>query len=310
MRLAASAIGIFLLLAGCTSGGAPPLATESTEIVLDENNGSVTGRVLDEEFQTIPNATVAIPSASLVTQTDEEGAFALGPLAPGAYEVSAYALGYGALARRVDVIAGEALDITFALPILTSQTAFYETFPYVGFQACQWYFEGAIAHCTLPYTQVHGTANRSGVNLANYGIPKDLQDNRDRYNFTVRAEHTGIVSELVWQAASAAAAWQALVLACGWYDPLWDECVPPGETHTGLRYHFEVGQNPVRLQWKMDDEQLEYLKISPWVMSRANVYGSEQVAAGLAFEQRIEMFNTVFYGADPPEGFTAGPPDQ
>lgn len=268
------------------------------------------GQVLDEEFRAIPNATVAVPSTTLVTQTDGAGDFEIGPLEPGSYDVSAYALGYGSLARRVDVVAGQSVDVTFALPILASGAAFYESFPYVGFEACQWYFEGAIAHCTLPYTQAHGTLRDNGVNLSQYGAPRDLQENKDRYNFTVRADHTGIVSELVWQAQSAGATWQALILACGWYSALWDECVPPGETHTGIRYHFEVGQNPIRLQWKMDEEQLAYLAKSPWIMSRANVYGSDQIAVGAAFEQRIEMFNTVFYGAEPPEEFSAGPPDQ
>ncbi len=268
------------------------------------------GQVLDEEFRAIPNATVGVASTTLVTQTNEAGDFEIGPLDPGSYDVSAYALGYGALARRVDVVAGQSVDVTFALPILASRAAFYESFPYVGFEACQWYFEGTIAHCTLPYTQVYGTAERNGVNLSQYGLPRDVQDNRDRYNFTVRADHTGIVSELVWQATSAAATSQALILACGWYDPLWDECVPPGETHTGIRYHGVVGTNPIRLEWKLDDEQLKYLEKSPWIMSRANVHGSEVVAGGFALDQRVEMFNSVFYGADPPEGFSAGPPDQ
>ncbi|HEX9816532.1 MAG TPA: carboxypeptidase-like regulatory domain-containing protein [Candidatus Thermoplasmatota archaeon] len=309
MRLLALLSAMLMLLAGCT-GGDDVANPQGSEVLVDETRGSVVGEVLDEEFRAIPNATVAVASASLVTQTNELGEFEIGPLDPGDYDVSAYALGYGALARRVSVVAGQRADVTFALPILASGTAFYESFPYVGFEACQWFFEGAIAHCTLPYTQAYGTLRDNGVNLSQYGLPPDLQENKDRYNFTVGADHTGIVSELVWQAQSAGAAWQTLVIACGWYSALWDECVPPGETHTGMRYHFEVGQSPIRLQWTMDDEQLAYREQSPWVMSRANVYGSDQIAVGVAFEQRIEMFNTVFYGDDPPEGFTAGPPDQ
>jgi hypothetical protein len=301
---------LMLFLAGCVGSGPDATGAGGNEVEVDENSGLVKGRVLDEEFRPIPEATVAIASESLVVQTGPDGDFLLGPLAPGAYDVSAYALGHGSLARRVQVEAGVATEVTFALPLLPSGAAFYEVFPYVGFEACQWYFEGAIAHCTLPYTQAHGTLNESGVNLQAYGIPRDLQDNRDRYNFTVGQNHTGIVSELIWVPASAAAVYQALILACGWYDPLWDECVPPGETHTGIRYHFVVGTNPIRHEWKMDEEQLAYAKKSPWVMSRANVYGSDSIAVGLAFEQRIEMFNTVFYGADPAEGYSAGPPDQ
>lgn len=299
-----------LLFSGCVGGAGESNDTTPTGIVLDDAQGSIVGRVLDEEFRAIPNATVAVPSVPLVTQTGADGTFQLGPLPPGGYDVSAYALGYGALGRRVEVLAGESVDLTFTLPTLAALTAFYEVFPHVGFEACQVYAEGTIAHCTLPYTQVYGAAKRQGVNLSQYGLPPDLQDNRDRYNFTVREDHTGIVSELVWQASSAAAVYQVLVLACGWYDPVWDECVPPGETHTGLRYHFEVGQSPIKLEWKMDEEQLAYLKRSPWVMSRANVYGSDQIAAGFSLDQRIEMFNTVFYGDNPPEDYTAGPPDQ
>lgn len=311
MRPGFIAVLVVFLLSGCvggeTGGGGDPMATG--EALPNENQAIVRGRVIDQELRAIAGATVAVASLTLVATTDAEGNFALPPLNAGEYEIAAYALGYQAVGRRVTVEAGQNQDLTFTLEILPTAQAFYEVFPYVGFEACQWYFEGAIAHCTLPYTQAYGTLNESGVNPGAYGLPKDLQDNRDRYNFTVRKENTGIVSELQWQASSAAAVYQGLVLACGWYDPLWDECVPPGETHTGMRYQFEVGTSPIRLIWDLDEEQMKYLDQSPWLMSRANVYGSDDIAAGFALEQRIEMWNTVFYGAEPPEDYTAGPPD-
>lgn len=308
MRWASFAIAV-ALLGGCVGAGAPSAGPPSSEELLEANEGLIRGRVLDEELRGLSNATVAVASVSLIATTGDDGAFSLPPLPAGTYDVSAYALGYEAQARRIQLEAGRTVDALFTLRQLASAEAYFELFPYVGFESCQWYFEGAIAHCSLPYTQAHGTLRENGVNLSQYGLPPDIMDNRDRYNFTVGPNHTGIVSELVWQAASAAATWQALVLACGWYDPLWDECVPPGETHTGLRYHFVVGRSPIQLVWKMNQEELDYLKRSPWVFSRANVYGSDAVAAGFALDQRIEMFNTVFYGADPPEGYTAGPPD-
>jgi hypothetical protein len=121
------------------------------------------------------------------------------------------------------------------------------------------------------------------------------------------ANHSKVISELFWEATSTAATHQVLIIACGWWDPVLDECVPPGTTTTGVRYFGKVGTSPIRIEWEHPEP--DHL---PWVMARANVNGnfSDMKPAGIALDQKIEMYNTVFYGGDPPPGFTAGPVDQ
>lgn len=270
--------------------------------------GILSGRVLDDEFRALQNATVAVPDLDVEQSTGADGTFRLVNLAPGEYDAIAVKLGYQALGRRVELLPDKTTEVTFLLSPLPTNGTYYESFPWVGLQPCQWYFEGAIAHCTYPYTNAYGTAKRNGVNLSAYGLPRDLQDNRDRYNFSVRLDHTGGVSELFWKASSAAATWQLLVVDCAWYDPFWDECIPPDAAPgtTGTRYFTKVGRSPVRIEWKHPN--MKHLALSNWMMARANVYGDPQGAlqAGFAFDQKIEMYNTVFYGSPPPEGFTAG----
>ncbi|HLE47845.1 MAG TPA: hypothetical protein VI818_06065, partial [Candidatus Thermoplasmatota archaeon] len=228
-------------------------------------------------------------------------------VAPGRVEVQALKLGFETRAQAVEVVQGLTVDVTLTLSPLAVNGSYFEMFPYTGFQACQWYVEGTIAHCTFPYTAVHGTLRQHGVNLTNYGLPPDLQENKDRYNFTVRLDHEGVVSELFWRAGSAAAAYQILVIMCPWYDPLWDECVPPGTTTTGVRYFTKIGTNPLRIEWKHPNR--EHHKMTPFVMARANVNGDDTHPVGIAFNQKIDLYNSVFYGAEPPPNFSAGPTD-
>jgi hypothetical protein len=211
------------------------------------------------------------------------------------------------MARTVELTPGETTELTFTLRALPANGTYHESFPYVGLQPCQWYLEGTIAHCTLPYTAVHGAAKRQGVNLSQYGAPPDVQDTKDRFNFSVRPDHTGVVSELYWKASSLGAVYQVLVIMCPWYDPVWDECVPPDAPpgNVGVRYFAKVGTSPISIKWK--HPETKHLQLAPFVWSRANVNGADDRPVGVAIDQKVEFYNTVFYGAEPPEGFTAGP---
>lgn len=292
-------------LAGCasTTGG----ASDEGDGKIPSDAGRLFGQVVDDELRGLSNATVFLPDLGFQAPTDTKGAFEFQAVPPGLVQLQAYQLGFQPAAKEVEIRVGESTAVTLILHPLPANGSYFESFPYIGFEACQWYFEGTIAHCTFPYTAVHGTLRRNGVNLTQYGVPPDVQTNHDRYNFTVRLDHAGVVSELFWRAGSAAAAYQMLVIMCPWYDPLWDECVPPGTTTTGVRYFTKVGTNPLRIEWKHPNK--EHHKLTPWVMSRANVNGDDTHPVGISFDQRIEMYNTVFYGSDPPPNFSGGPPD-
>lgn len=298
-----------LLAGGCLGGadveaGAGPESTDA----LDPELAHLRGLVVDEELRAL-NATVTLPQIQRTAQTDADGRFELVNLPPGSHELLVYAMGYDAIGRMVELGAGQTLELTLTLRALPVNGTIHETYSYVGIQPCQWYFEGTIAHCTFPYTAAHGGARRNGVNLSQYGAPPDLQDNRDRFNFSVRPDHSGVVSELFWKASSLGAVYQVLVIMCPWYDPVFDECVPPGSAPgtTGVRYESKVGTSPISITWRHPSP--EHLLMAPYVWSRANVNGADDRPVGIAIDQKVEFYNTVFYGGAPPEGYSAGPAD-
>lgn len=313
VRVSVSVVAAFLLaagpvLAGCLGGGSAGLDEGEDEDgkPFSETTGAIEGAVLTPELIPVADALVAIEELEVQTTSDTEGRFLLPHLEPGEHRVVVQALGHESVAQRVDVVANQAVRVQFTVAVLPVAEAYHEMFPFSGYQSCQWYVPIALSTCTLPYAQAYGVAHQNGVNLSNYGLPPDPLPSQDKYNFTMSVNHTGVISELIWEPASAAASHQALIIACGWWDPVWDECVPPGETTTGVRYFGKVGTSPIQIHWTHPEP--DHL---PWVMSRANVNGntSEGKPAGIALDQRIDMYNTVFYGADPPERFTAGPRD-
>lgn len=296
------------VLAGCLGGGeSEALAERDDGAPFDETTGAIEGAVLTPELFPVANAVVGIPEIEVQTHTDEDGTFLLDHVRPGEHRVVVQALGYESFAKTVDVVVGQITTVQFTIAVLPVEEAYHDVFPFSGYESCQWYVPIGLSTCTLPYAQAYGLLHQNGVNLSQYGLPEDPLPSRDKYNFTMTENHTGVISELIWEAASAAATHQALIIACGWWDPVLDECVPPGETTTGVRYFGEVGTSPIQIHWTHPEP--DHL---PWVMSRANVNGntSEGKPAGIALDQRIEMYNTVFYGADPPTHYTAGPKDQ
>lgn len=296
-------------LAGCLGDGDAGAAGEQEDAgdPFDETTGAIEGAVLTPELFPVQDAVVGIPSLEIQTHTDAAGKFLLDHVEPGEHRVVVQAIGYESFARSVEVVAGQIVRAQFTIAVLPIAEPYHDVFPFSGYQSCQWYIGGTLSTCTLPYAQAYGAAHQNGVNLSQYGLPEDPLPSRDKYNFTMTENHTGVISELIWEPASAAASHEILIIACGWWDPVWDECVPPGETTTGVRYFTKVGTSPIQIHWthpEPDD--------LPWVMSRANVNGnfSEGKPAGVALDQRIDMYNTVFYGADPPDQYTAGPKDQ
>ncbi len=299
---------IGIALAGCLGGGTDTLDEGDDDAEpFDETTGAIEGAVLTPELFPVQDAVVGIPALEVQTFTDEAGKFLLGHVPAGEHRVVVQAIGHESVANRVDVVAGEILSIQFSIAVLPVAEAYHELFPFSGYQSCQWYVPIGLSTCTLPYAQAYGFLHQNGYNLSQYGLPEDPLPSRDKYNFTMSGNHTGVISELIWEPASAAASHQALIIACGWWDPVLDECVPPGETTTGVRYFGKVGTSPIQIHWTHPEP--DHL---PWVMSRANVNGntSEGKPAGIALDQRIDMYNTVFYGAEPPTQYTAGPRDQ
>jgi hypothetical protein len=143
MRRLFAIIVLAVTISGCTGAQAvDPLQASQAPIAsgpaqYDETSGAIEGFVTDDEIQPVPGATVGIlqlPESARLT--DAAGRFVLSNVPPGAYQISAAALGYNAASRSVNVVAGELTEINLVLTPLPVTEPYYETFPFTGFISC------------------------------------------------------------------------------------------------------------------------------------------------------------------------------
>lgn len=297
---------LLLVLTGCSAGpdSSEPAGPQGADEPADPDAvGAVAGVVVDDERRPLAEAEVRLLPTDRVERTSDEGRFTFAKVPVGVYTLNVTANAHHPRETLVNVTAARTTSLLVILVPLPTEVSFHETTQYSGLQQCMIYTSVYLASCSQPYTAAYYTARSNGVNLSQYGLPEDVLTNKYRYNFSVRLEHTGIVSELIWTPASDAARYYKLVVGCAvWYDPIIDECVPPGESATSGRGIYAVarGVNPLRIEWDAHDWD-EWL---PWVMSRAYLSGPVDRPAGAALDQRIDMYNTVFYGARVPRDWT------
>lgn len=292
-----------LLLSGCS--GNSDAGSQSVDGGSDADPnvevGALQGIVVDDERRPIPEAEIMAQPGDRRATSNDNGRFIFAKLPVGEYTLEATRGGYYNASLKAVVEPRRTTSVLVTLLPLPADVAFYVTFPFSGLQRCMVYTNVFLASCSYPYTAAYGAARQHGVNLSTYGLPPDVMENRYRYNFTVGADHTGIVSELVWRAATDAARYYVLQLSCAWYDAVLDDCVAPGQTtwQPSNTYARARGVSPLRIEWQ--HEKPEWL---PWVMSRAYLSGPADRPAGVALDQRIDMFNTVFYGAPVPKDWS------
>jgi len=289
---------VALLLAGCSGGGAGEQGVPGDDGAPKGHSGevgAVSGLVMDDERQPIAGAEVRLVELSRNTTSNAEGRFVFSKVPVGSYVLNATANGFHGGDVKVTVEATRTSSLLVTLLPLPRDVAFHVTFPYEGMQDCMVYTSVFLMSCSYPYTAGVGTAAQHGVNLTQYGVPADVQTNRYKYNFSVGADHTAIISELVWKAATDSSRYYKLQLSCAWYDAVVDDCLPPGQTAPSADTTYAVarGISPLRIEWKQDMKP----KWLPWIMARAYLSGPVDKPAGAALSQRISMYNTVFYGA-------------
>lgn len=316
-----------LVLAGCISasgkdptpegGNADPIQPGD----VDPNSalGMVQGTVVDEENVPLASSQVALSELAKTTQTDVLGVFAFRDVAPGRYSLLVGALGYESTARTIDVRAGELTSVAIVLrAVEVADELYVEIIHHVGFFECALATDVWISSCSYPYTNAVGTTKNGtclgstctpapGVDLTQYGAPKDIQNNVHRFNISVRPNIGQLQIELVWDSASAAATRMLIMVLCGDYDFFWDEC------YEGIRYgpgSGVSGPSPVK-SIVAGEEFIEKGKGSikydlekfpeVWIMNYIGLpFGDPQVA----FQQKFEVWDSVFYNGEGPEDWS------
>jgi hypothetical protein len=126
MRFVPLALALVLSahFAGCVDGTPTPQAASTasaSEPLVDATTGSIAGLVHDPELVPVPNVEVGIQGGESTT-TDGQGMFTLNAVAPGSHALLVQALGYESAAQKVDVVAGEVLEVKISIvPIAVAE---------------------------------------------------------------------------------------------------------------------------------------------------------------------------------------------
>lgn len=304
-----------VVLGGCiASEGAPTEVDEREQPVkpadiADSELGVVQGTVLTEEALPITGAMVALQDTTFSTMTDSSGFFEIKNVPPGKYALLVGALGFESAGRQIEVSKGQITPAALVLrAIEVSSETFVEILHFVGFFECALATDAWVSSCTYPYTAVWGTVNGTGLNP---GLPRDIQANEHRFNFTIRPNVGQLQAEVVWQPTSAAATEMMILVLCGDYDYVWDECLD------GIRYEdanseqtLVSGTSPIKFTVNRDefyDENTKGTKYDleknqeVWIMNYIGLpWGDPQVA----FQQKFEIWDSVFYNGEGPADWT------
>jgi hypothetical protein len=286
-----------------------------SDIDADSQFGVVQGTVVNEEALPISGALVALQNTAFSGATDASGFFQFANVPPGKYVLLVGALGYDAGARQVEVNKAQIASVSLVLRAVEVQSAVYvEILHFVGFFECALATDPWISACSYPYTAVWGTVNGTGMNP---GLPRDVQNNIHRFNFTIKPNIGQLQAEVVWQPASAASTRMMILILCGDYDYVWDECVD------GIRYRNTAdnradvrGTSPLKFTVQGEEFFRDSTKGTKydltkhpevWIMNYVGLPWGSATTPGdeqLAFQQKFEVWDSVFYNGVGPDDWT------
>ena len=142
-----TAISCIVLLSGCVggqadqaSGGPEAIPDAAGPAKFDESTGAIQGLITNDQIQPVPGAQVGLVELGITTISDVGGRFVLSNLVPGRYSLGASALGYNAIARSVEVRAGEATEVNLVITPIPVLEPYAELFPFTGYIGCAFAF--------------------------------------------------------------------------------------------------------------------------------------------------------------------------
>lgn len=184
-----TALGLaLLLLAGC--GDKPGAAGSGVE-------GGSLGETLDgfvvtQAIVPIEGANVTVTPGGLSGLTNAEGRFSIGPVAPGAYQVTVRATGYADAVTEAIVAEGTAGDSLVKVVL----TAVSSDVPYIEVQSFDGYLQCTFDTWVSPY-QILGAPCVGVLDLV---IANNVSTDRWQFEWSVDAPGlAGIVSEMFWE---------------------------------------------------------------------------------------------------------------
>jgi hypothetical protein len=304
------------LLAGCT-GGAEPAAPDQSDfddlpVAVTATTGAIRGVVVDERITPIEGATIGLTGAAAAQSkvSDAQGRFAFGGLEPGTYFLAASSPLHTQAQTSVEVVAGiaEPPVTRVLLERLFDQEPFVTQQKFDGFIQCnQAGVVYASAPCITDFTGLQGigaTLNGTVPGCTPAGCASQLRRIQDEYRGFRTSVDNGwqsIILEMVWQESSETFEQMGITFSYNetqrpgthWYarsasvSPLWME-IRAGEVHAQQQDEPEM----IPLEGHQD---LYYF---------VGVRTSSAHPVALAVNQKFVVFQTNFYFAIPPEGWS------
>lgn len=120
-----------LVVAGCMSD-----APESTEMMTTtQSTGRVVGTVTDEEALPVAKVAVELQGIANATKvfTDAQGNFTFPSVEPGQYRLRAQKVGYQITTHSIQVVAGETLEVSLTLELVPVSITRHERFEVDGY---------------------------------------------------------------------------------------------------------------------------------------------------------------------------------
>lgn len=134
--LCVAVLVLTLSVSGCSGGESSPFAQSTpppnaADPLPAPEFGSIAGLVTDDEKNPILGAQADLIDLRLATTTDDRGAFTFNDVPPGTFGVVVTRPGYGQVAKKVDVRAGEITEATFVLkPYVIAEEPYRVTFTF------------------------------------------------------------------------------------------------------------------------------------------------------------------------------------
>lgn len=296
------------LLAGCSGGGdggdAPADANDFDDLGVrgSATTGVLLGVVVDEAIRPISSAAVTLQKpdgGSAEDETDEQGRFAFGDLQPGAYFVRVTHPSYLPAQTSAEVQAGveDPPVVRVLLTRLFEQEPFAETIKFDGYLACA-YAVFVSSTCVNDYTRLIGfVPGCEGGCLRDYNV-SELGGNMREFVTGIGGGWQAIVMEMHWEPSLGEPASQGtLGVTVSYFN----------RTSTGHWYASGDGPSPFRMQIDVGEpgpNQSEEPELIP-PEGMDNLFVLFSAGDGdVAVNQQFQFFQTNFYYAIPPDGWS------
>ncbi|MBI2079073.1 MAG: carboxypeptidase regulatory-like domain-containing protein [Euryarchaeota archaeon] len=236
----------------------------------------IVGTVADEERRPIPGADVKVDGVGLA-KTDDAGAFTFNGVPPGERVVLTAKVGYEQEAKRVVVAPGEIAEVHFVLKAILIPDVYHESFTKTGVVSGQY---------TVNYLQ----------NTINNTVLDNLMCGPCQWVVEFKPGIVDAVSDMLFKRAVSAPGLNEVIIL------LYNKNLNQGELiGTMMSHEFEP-----RESYHWTQNQVRGLKGVP--KARLQLHGPDPDKPGIAFQQRVDLWQTWAFGELLPEDFSLLPP--